>query len=299
MSTAALDNPITADLPCRQCQYNLHGLTANGQCPECGTAVSQSLSTELLLFADARWLGRLRQGATCIALSPVLFLLGSFGGGYLSGLMSSVAPVAVCWVVTAGVYFVGTWLLTLKEPDKGLKGRADRPRRYSRSCLLFATILIVGGIVFIVSGVADAGYIAEEICVTALIAGFLLAAAGWFATLRHLNRLAPRLPDAGIVRLVRLISYGWALSAGTLATLVLGAVTADSWLEMHASTVRRVAIYFWIGGWAGVSIFLLLSLFLVLRLIRRLKTVAAAGRRMRATSTGASPEAANFVAQLF
>ena len=33
---------LDQDLACRRCGYNLRGLSTDGACPECGTAVGQS-----------------------------------------------------------------------------------------------------------------------------------------------------------------------------------------------------------------------------------------------------------------
>jgi len=43
---------VVSDVPCRRCSYNLRGLNYAGRCPECGTAVGQSIYGNLLRFSD-------------------------------------------------------------------------------------------------------------------------------------------------------------------------------------------------------------------------------------------------------
>ena len=41
------DDSFTEDLPCVRCGYNLRGLKPEGNCPECGAAISKSLEFAL------------------------------------------------------------------------------------------------------------------------------------------------------------------------------------------------------------------------------------------------------------
>ena len=43
---------LDSDVPCRECGYDLRGLTPPGRCPECGHDLDASLQ------AHARWVGR-------------------------------------------------------------------------------------------------------------------------------------------------------------------------------------------------------------------------------------------------
>lgn len=46
---------ISFDLPCTHCQYNLRGLTLDGNCPECGQAVSSSYRQALAEDPESCW----------------------------------------------------------------------------------------------------------------------------------------------------------------------------------------------------------------------------------------------------
>ena len=57
------DRRIALDLPCSRCKYNLRSIGLDDACPECGTAVGQSLRPNLLMFAGPRQIRRLQMGA--------------------------------------------------------------------------------------------------------------------------------------------------------------------------------------------------------------------------------------------
>ena len=46
---------IAEDLPCLRCGYNLRGLGSEAACPECASAVGQSIQGDLLRFCDPVW----------------------------------------------------------------------------------------------------------------------------------------------------------------------------------------------------------------------------------------------------
>jgi hypothetical protein len=73
METASFPQTIEiqADLACAICGYNLKGLPAAGNCPECGQPVARTYQFDLVK-ADPRWLGR---QATTVPMLAVLFML--------------------------------------------------------------------------------------------------------------------------------------------------------------------------------------------------------------------------------
>src|SRR4051794_11063247 len=60
---AMTSQTIQHDLPCLGCGYNLRGLRGEGQCPECGLPVAESIAGDGLVVGTTRRLGRLRRGA--------------------------------------------------------------------------------------------------------------------------------------------------------------------------------------------------------------------------------------------
>ena len=47
------------DLPCRNCSFNLRGLSPESNCPECGTPIWRSIRGDELIYAGADYLSSL------------------------------------------------------------------------------------------------------------------------------------------------------------------------------------------------------------------------------------------------
>ncbi len=53
------DVPVDGEIRCLKCNYDLRTLPVDGQCPECGTPVVQSVQESPVLHADRMWLSRM------------------------------------------------------------------------------------------------------------------------------------------------------------------------------------------------------------------------------------------------
>lgn len=58
---------LDRDLSCCRCGYSLRGLAREGNCPECGQSVWDSLQQFTLAFADPAWLARLRRAGRLVS----------------------------------------------------------------------------------------------------------------------------------------------------------------------------------------------------------------------------------------
>src|SRR4051812_6750983 len=87
--TVGLDGRVDADIPCRQCGYNLRTLQPNGTCPECGLPVLPSLRWQHLAYGDPRLITRMALGAYVIAITPLLFMVAAAAFGW---------PPLMAWV---------------------------------------------------------------------------------------------------------------------------------------------------------------------------------------------------------
>ncbi|MEM1028198.1 MAG: hypothetical protein AAGJ38_08950 [Planctomycetota bacterium] len=68
---------IAADLPCGSCGYLLRAQPPNGVCPECGTAVADTLNASNIRLLPLDWLRRIQAGSVCLAISiPMIWLFG-------------------------------------------------------------------------------------------------------------------------------------------------------------------------------------------------------------------------------
>src|SRR5438876_884878 len=104
------DGFISIDIPCRTCGYDLHALSAEAKCPECGTDVLLSLRGEQLCDADPRWVNRLASGALWIAWTLVAqFLTNCIVQGFsIGGSLVSKSIIAIFLVP----WLIGVWCLT-------------------------------------------------------------------------------------------------------------------------------------------------------------------------------------------
>ena len=85
---------LTDDLLCIRCGYSLRGLQEGSRCPECGTAITQSLRGDLLSAADSAWLQRVYRGQALVCAGCVV-LLSHFILYNVSGSRGSLAT----WVI--------------------------------------------------------------------------------------------------------------------------------------------------------------------------------------------------------
>jgi hypothetical protein len=119
---------VERELCCVRCGYSLRGLPVEGKCPECGGEVRRSLMGDLLIFADAAYVKRLRMGAILAEAGIVLVLCVIYGG--LAAVVAFATAGSSPWrgieavigmVVSAGALgfgflSLGGWML-LSTPD--------------------------------------------------------------------------------------------------------------------------------------------------------------------------------------
>src|SRR5690606_11862442 len=87
---------LTTELACVQCGYNLRTIHLNAACPECGTAVGETLNTTVAQWDPRRRVTHLYKGVTCLLLA-----IGLIGGGYLFGMANNFADDAAGVVYTS------------------------------------------------------------------------------------------------------------------------------------------------------------------------------------------------------
>lgn len=116
---AVVDGKIAVDCPCINCEYNLRGLDAEAQCPECGVAVSQTLRMiESQVLCPSCLAPTHPSQPNCpICGSPLQTsgAVAALAGGKLhipsSGIESEsprLAPLILLWVVVGPFAILGT-----------------------------------------------------------------------------------------------------------------------------------------------------------------------------------------------
>src|SRR5437870_167463 len=68
---------LDEDVICRKCGYNLRGLSSQGVCTECGTAVGRSMMGDLLRFSDPNWVRSLASGMDWILAGALIGILSA------------------------------------------------------------------------------------------------------------------------------------------------------------------------------------------------------------------------------
>lgn len=212
---------IGMDTPCIHCGYNLRGLTADGMCPECGKLIGDSLRGDLLRFANANWLRKVRLGIALHLWSIGLgIVLGAIGGGLAAG--GAIGAGFVTWVqllvVVIGLW--GTFALTTREPREALQDEGVSVRT------LLRTAACLGVVAYMVH--LGEELLPEVVLQAVGILGIFVAPVQHVLFLVYLRRFALRVPDEKLYRSsTRLIYVGavcYGLFAVAAAILVLGAV---------------------------------------------------------------------------
>ena len=211
------------DVPCRNCGFNLRGLTPEGNCPECGAAIWRSIREDKLIYCGEAYLKSLYRGLVCI-------LIAAIGKAALTAVGIAVGIVVVIGMLMRGggtvtpspqlnvisnatslpfslLMLYGWWLLSAPDPGQRTTDSGQKPRIIVRTATAIqaSTAVLVTVCYFFVLMVPAAE-------VAAMIVG-LIGGAAWtvqfFASMYYLRWLAPRIPSTHIDKRAQL--YIWLL----------------------------------------------------------------------------------------
>ena len=198
--------PLAYDLPCRQCDYNLRGLTEEMACPECGTAVVRSLLSDHLRFSNPDWVLNLARGARWLIWSVLLgFILGMF-----SGVIEVVVPieplvVSLLTFIPSAISLVGVWLFTSPEP-----GRDELSAFTIRQAVRWVTVVMVG------LGLLSIALEDIHVVVATTVGGLsgVISLAQYIMLFVLARRLALRIPNNKLAKQTRTVMWGVIISMG-------------------------------------------------------------------------------------
>ncbi len=142
---------VRLDVNCIDCGYNLRMQPIEGRCPECATAVGDSLTRGRLTFMPVTWLRRVGNGIreTFFALSLIVVLGAySFGSWYIPGSLIPGLP-AVGWIVLSVVmlvaipalWFGGMWRATAPADVASSQWRFLERRRVASRLLSLGSVI--------------------------------------------------------------------------------------------------------------------------------------------------------------
>jgi hypothetical protein len=268
----ALSPEIDADLPCSACDYNLKGLPADANCPECGQPIARTLRFGLI-HSDPAWLRRQAAAvpwlaALCInRISRPDFLYPNYPvAAYIGHALN---------IVAAGLALFACWQLS--TPDARSTAPGDEDGSIRRGLRLAAVVLLGLNVaafpLFHRAPVSPYGR-PTWLLMYALPIAF---AATQFLALLLLARLARRSGSRSLQTHARVLLY--VFPTLPLVGMLLYSIPI---LDLREFAEVAMAIYQTLGFLGGVA--LLAMLILLGRMYEVLRTAAATAAASAATS---------------
>jgi hypothetical protein len=133
---------VDTDRLCPACGYNLRGLSAQGQCPECGGPVWYALCDHPAQFADPRWLRSLAWGTRCLWAGFLVLLVAILALAFSAAYMyrPSGGAVRSVLLLAEALLALGLWLITASNSAQVAEPTLSA-RRVARSALVACTAL--------------------------------------------------------------------------------------------------------------------------------------------------------------
>ena len=200
------DGRLDEDLPCVRCHYNLRSMLDDGQCPECGANVYESVRLAWLCQHDPVWLRKLAGSTVWIGIAMACFVLVLLFVLWVNlrdppGWVHVLGPTMLAIGSVAGL--IGFWQIT--SPHRGNRIRQVRVRRVARwmmaaglSGLLMLTLF-------------DPSASSHHWLVLLIPCSFVCVGVGAWAILTHAATLAAKIPEASLVRQAKIVAWGFGL----------------------------------------------------------------------------------------
>jgi hypothetical protein len=214
---------VLADLPCRKCGYNLRGLSLDGRCPECGSAVGLSVQGDLMRYSQPRWVRTLQRGVVFILSGIGVFVIGFMFTMVIGATRGPIVVGQGVLLVANLLMVVGAWLLT--EPDPGGIGED----RYGTSRKIIRVALVIGvtnTFLNLVSGLSAVPPPVRIVLQIVQLLAALIGLVGQIAQLNYISKLAARIPDVGIEQRARFLMFAIGITYGIFLLVGLGAIVA-------------------------------------------------------------------------
>ena len=221
--TVPLDSAgrVAQDVPCRSCKYNLRGLSPDGRCPECGTAVGWSIHGDLLCYSDPVWVRHLAAGSLWMIISVLGGIVVTvFGRAVTGAIFQDRVELAQTFIGFSAfaVAFVGYWKLTMPDPRRDEQRPIWNIRQMTR---LLATVGFLSSVVVLILNLIPGfpGALPTALMRTVAIPIGLFGLAGLvapFLLFIHMRRLALRIPNDSLARQTRIVMWGLIISFATM-----------------------------------------------------------------------------------
>jgi len=218
-----------------RCSYSLMGLPPEGNCPECGTPIADSLRGFYLRFAAPEYIAKVRTGLSLI-LNGILLMVAMFLVRFVLPFVANyffsastlvwIALVQLLPLIPSVIILLGYWRYT--EPDPGFVG-VETPHAarkilrvatvVSSACVLVPAALALAtmGSLYAPGVGGSAPSPASSVAATTILmlgwlgtaVGYIAWAVQFFAAMKYTTWLAARIPDGAIEARARL--YLWLL----------------------------------------------------------------------------------------
>ncbi|MCC6968647.1 MAG: hypothetical protein IT434_00340 [Phycisphaerales bacterium] len=209
---------LDRDVSCVRCSYNLRGLPASGNCPECGEPIANSIKGFMLQDASAEYRGKLTLGLSLVLNGILLLVVVMIGSVFLGFVAGSAA-----WpkLIASGVGFLvgcmmllGYWNYTEPDPGYVIFEQPSSARNIVRIAVAVGAAVSLAQFVlgFFVADLAGGSVVsAVEIVVLWLIpvASFVIWVVQFLGVMNYTAWVGGRVPDDFIVRRAR--TYRWLL----------------------------------------------------------------------------------------
>lgn len=260
---------LAEDIPCRKCAYNLRGLSPEGRCPECGTAVGLSTLGDLLRFADPDWLRTVARGITILLWMILVMLLAECitRAAHLGNTVDNVVSIALNLI---SLY--GAWLMT--EPDPS--GIGEDPTFTARKLIRFT--LLVGVVLQFPALVATLTDVPAPLLVVLgllMLTAILTSLIGEFAKFVYFEHLFRRVPDRRLADRARWLKWGYVVCLGTSMLSGLIVMLVFNLAGAGANSAVAVGALLMIPTGIALLVFAIMTIVLLLRLRRALLDAAA------------------------
>lgn len=240
---------------CVRCSYDLCGLAFDGQCPECGESIARSLAGDLLRGCSPEYLRTLCIGLRLISIGLCLTILVTLATVINDILDLGVREIdltihALSFLVDC-VLLLGYWKYTALEPARAAIEQPTDARRIIRMTVVISFVTVTSTAMLRIFRPQDIQLngVRTPAEVGVAIAGilvFLIWLVQFFALISYTSRIAARVPDAELVKRIRL--YRWIIPAifvGGMILVGLGPLIASimywSLLVRVRAGVARVA----------------------------------------------------------
>lgn len=217
---------VEGEVRCLNCGYDLRGLAREGACPECGAAVADSLRGNLLRYASAEYLKTLHTGVFLVQASIIVQIVGTLGMVVVvaatvgaGAMVATLAEHAITLLLSAAALMsvAGWWMFSSPNPAETGEDRGVTARQVVRATVVISALGTianqVAGVVYVPApgAVGAGGAMPSDLVGMAIAATGVISTIAWavwfFAAMRYLRWLAPRLPDVRVYERAKLMMW--------------------------------------------------------------------------------------------